>query len=182
MKLRPRELLLLFLTAVVALFAGTFFVAKGRIEEWKEISRQAQELHRQIELQERLVETRGKWETELKQLAKSLPVFPADKKMDVYWLATMDEIAAARGMTISKRQAGEEKKVGDLYELPIECSDWEGTLEALVRFLYDLQEKSGMLDVRQLFIKPKGQGVLRGRFSLVCAYAKAEKDNGRRAR
>ncbi|MCX7591779.1 MAG: hypothetical protein N2255_09140 [Kiritimatiellae bacterium] len=180
--MNPRELLLFLVTATVALFAGTFFVAKGRLEEWKEISRQAEELRRQIELEQRLVETRGKWEAELKQLGRILPVFPADKKMDVHWLATMDEIAAARGMTISKRQAGEEKKVGDLYELPIECSEWEGTLEALVGFLYDLQEKSGMLDVRQLFVKPKGQGILRGRFSLVCAYAKAEKSNNRTGR
>ncbi|MGQ9661030.1 MAG: hypothetical protein ACUVWX_01675 [Kiritimatiellia bacterium] len=175
MKLSPRELILLVVTAIVTLFGGTYFVVRGRLDEWKEISRSIEELQRQIELQQRLVETRGKWEAELKRLGRSLPVFPPDQKMDVHWLSLMDEIASAHHVIIAKRQAGEEKKVGDLYELPIECSEWEGTLEALVGFLYDLEEKGGMLDVRQLFIKPKGQGVLRGRFSLVCAYTKREK-------
>jgi hypothetical protein len=57
--------------------------------------------------------------------------------------------------------------------LPIECREWEASLDALVRFLFELQSEGAMLDIRQLLIKPRGQGILRGRFTLYCAYARA---------
>jgi hypothetical protein len=59
-----------------------------------------------------------------------------------------------------------------VYELAIDCREWEATLDPLVRFLFDLQSEGAMFDVRQLMIKPKGKGVLRGRFALYCAYTR----------
>ena len=93
--------------------------------------------------------------------------------MDVYWLALMDEIAAKRGVAIANRKVGEEKKVGDVYELPIEVKDWEGKLEAITYFMFDLRAAGAMMDLRQLYIKPKEDRSLRGRFMLYCAYTRA---------
>ena len=74
---------------------------------------------------------------------------------------------------ILKRQVGEEEKHGDVYELPIDCRDWEATLDSLTHFLFDLQAENAMLDVRQLLIRPnKDASKLRGRFLLNCAYTR----------
>jgi hypothetical protein len=87
----------------------------------------------------------------------------------------MDGLASRNGVKIITRQVGEEEQAGEIYELPIECKDLEGTLQGLVRFLFDLQNEDAMLDIRQFYVKPKGKGdvLLRGRFTLYCAYTRA---------
>ena len=82
-------------------------------------------------------------------------------------------------MKISKRQPGEEKQQGEVYELPIECREWEGSLDAITHFLFDLQSEGAMMDIRHLLIKPKGEGVLGGRFWLHCAYTRGQESGVR---
>jgi len=164
---------LMLATAAVALFAGTALLARPKVDAWRDVRREQAEVRDQIERERRLLQTKDSWQKQFAELTKIIPVYPADKKMDVHWLSIMDELARKHGVNISKRQVGEEKKVGDVYELPIEGREWEGKLDAIVHFLFDLQSQGAMLDVRQLLIKPKEQksdGVLRGRFTLYCAY------------
>jgi len=101
-----------------------------------------------------------------------LPTLPAGRNTDVHWLELMDNMASKNGIKIIKRQAGEEKKMGEVYELPVECKEWEGSLDSMSHFLFDMQSEGGMLDIRQLLVKPTGKDVLRGRFTLYCAYMK----------
>lgn len=181
MKIHPREAWLMLATASVALFAGTAMLARPKLDDWRDVRRQQAEVRDQIERENRLLQTKESWEKQFSEFTRIIPVFPADKKMDVHWLSIMDELARKHGVSISKRQVQEEKKVGDVYELPIEGREWEGSLDALVHFLFDLQSQGAMLDIRQLLIKPKEQksdGMLRGRFVLYCAYMR-EKGAGK---
>ena len=170
MKIAPREAVLGLATVAVALFAVTLTVAKPRIQQWKTLAGQRGEVKAQIERARKLIIDRQKWEKQYKELSKMMPTLPAAKNPDAYWLEIMDNIAVRNGVKISKRQAGEEKKQGDIYELPVECKEWEGTLDAIVHFLFDMQSEGAMLDIRQLLVKPQGKGILRGRFTLYCAY------------
>lgn len=172
MRLNTREAVLGLLAVSVALFGGTALLAKPKFGLLKEVSLQQAQLREQIEQDRRLVGLREEIEKELAELSQRLPVQPLDKKMDIHWLSVMDNIAVKHGVHISKRQAGKEEKSGDLYELTIECKEWESNLDSMVHFLFDLQEEGAMLDVQQLLIKPKGGDVLRGRFLLNCAYTK----------
>jgi len=87
----------------------------------------------------------------------------------------MDSVATRNGFTIARRQTGKEAEVGDVYELPIDCKDWEGSLESLVKFLYDLNREGAMLDVRQLYVRPSNKpGYLKGTFTLYCAYMRGD--------
>lgn len=174
MKLSSREIVLGVATLSVALFGGTALLARPKFRVWKDMRARQAELRSQIELDRRLVAQREGWDKKLSEVSKLLPVQPAGKKMHVHWLSIMDRLAAKHGVTIRKRQAGEEKRQGDVYELPIECRDWEGSLESIVNFLFELQSEGAMLDIRQLLIKPKGKntGQLRGRFTLYCAYTR----------
>lgn len=167
-----RELILGVLTIGVVLFGLTALLAKPKIDELKEISAQRQDIINSIKVEKRLVEKRDYWEQKLAEMSQLLPMETADKDMDVHWLSVMDRIASRHGVKIKKRLAGEEIQQGDIYELPIECKEWEADLDSLVNFLFELQSEGAMLDIRQLLVKPKGKGILKGRFTLYCAYTR----------
>lgn len=174
MKLAPRETMLLVATGAVGLFAGTALLVKPRYQELKECRLARAQLVSETDHDKALVAQRERWAGEFAELSGMLPAYSAGKKMEVHWLSFMDTLAARHGVKIHKRQAGTEKRIGDVYELPVECRDWEGGLDAIVRFLFELQKEGAMLDIRQLLVKSKGKGVLRGRFSLYCAYTREE--------
>jgi hypothetical protein len=165
---------LLVATGTAALFGGSVMLARPKIQEWKILNRRRMEILESIDKERVLIDRGDGWAKRLSALSSMLPQFPADKKMDIHWLAYMDTLATKHDVKIARRQAGEEKKMGDVYELPIECKDWEGELEPIVRFLFDLQSEGAMLDMRQLLVKPKAGRLLRGRFSLFCAYTRSE--------
>ena len=174
MKLSPRETVLMLVTMTVILFAVPAFLARPKWNEWKRIKEEQKDIRWAIERYQRDVAEREKVLKELDSLGQMLQEFPANQEMDVHWLAIMRGAAAKNNLTIMKSTPGDEKRVGRVYELPIECT-WEGSDAALTRFLFDLQSKGAMMDVRQLLAKPKSASSLRGRLSLSCAYRKKEK-------
>ena len=172
MRFTTREIVLALLALAVGLFGGTALVIRPRLAELRQMRTARAGLRAEIEADMKLVDRRETFGEQLAELSERLPVYPADKKMDIHWLSLMDNIAAKHGVRITKRQAGDENRNGDLYELGIECKQWEADLDAMVHFLFDLQEEGAMLNGQQLLIKPKGNNVLRGRFFLNCAYTK----------
>ena len=123
-----------------------------------------------------LIAARNDWIQRYEAMRTMMPPFPYEKDVVTYWLSMMDTAASKHGLTIANRQADKEKEVGDVYELPINCNNWEGSLEQLVKFLYDLDQKGAMLDMRQISIRPASNkpGILKGSFSLYCAYMRGE--------
>lgn len=174
MRVSKRESILALATLSVALFGATGMVVRPKLDRLKQIRAEQVSVNAEIRRDRGLVSERKKWVTELEELSKALPLYPRDKKMDVYWLAYMDKAAAKHGVRIKRRKAGKERSEGDFYELPIEVEHdgWEGSLDSLVRFLFDLHSQGAMLDIRQLLIKPRKDGLLEGRFSLYCAYGR----------
>jgi hypothetical protein len=169
---------LLLVTVAVILFGGSFIMARPKIEQWKELRMEQSGIVADIEDNRELLKEKEKWEKQMAEVSKTLARLPAGQKVDVHWLSLMDRLAAKHGVLIRRRQAGEEKQERDIYELPIECRDWEASLDSLVHFLFDLQAEGAMLDVRQLSIKPKGKTQLKGRFSLSCVYTKEKELSG----
>lgn len=172
MKLAPREAMLALATATVALFAVSYMAAKPKIERLKEVQQEQADVREQIRRDKETISEKGKWNKKYEGLRKMLPTLPSGRNTDVHWLELMDNIASKNDIKISKRQAGEEKKLGEVYELPIDCKEWEGSLNSMAHFLFDMQNEGAMLDVRELRVKPQGKDVLRGSFILYCAYMK----------
>jgi len=170
MKITRRETVLFVATAGAALLGGTLLLARPKLDEWRELKVQQQAVRDTLAKDREILQQQDKWEKEFVALGRNLPPIPKGQNVDVYWLSMMDQMATTHGLKVIKRQVGDEKALGDVFELPIECKEWEGTLDSLVLFLVDLQSRGAMLDLRQLLVKPKGQGVLRGRFMLYCAY------------
>jgi len=175
MKVSRREVVLAVMTFGVGLFGGTAIMVRAKLDEWLDLRQEQRKILEQIEEDRTVLAEHERWSREFADLSRMLTEFPADKKMDVYWLSVMDELAKKHGVTISQRQAGEEKRIGDVYELPVECLRWEAPLEALVHFLFDLQSEGAMLEIREMLITPKEprtDNLLRGRFTLYCAYTR----------
>lgn len=175
MKVSERELTLAAAALVIALFGVTGMVARSRLEAWAAARTRTRALSRAIAEEHALIAQREAWEARYAAVADQMPVFRPDRKVETYWLDLMDSVALKNKLQIRRRQAGAEQTVGDVYELPIECRDWAGSESSLAHFLYDLQSEGAMLDVRQLSIKPEASsGLLRGRFTLYCAYLRAD--------
>jgi hypothetical protein len=172
MTLSQRESALLLGVLAAALFGVSVLLGKPKIAEWNEIRARRAVLQEGIARDRAMVAERAEWEQRFQDVSGMLSRHPADQKMDVHWMTLMDRAASRHGIQIKQRQAGEERRAGEVFEMPIEVKEWEGTLDALVHFLFDLQSEGAMLDIRQLLVRPKDDGILRGRFVLYCAYTR----------
>ena len=83
----------------------------------------------------------------------------------------------ANGVNLISREAGKETLRGNMYEVAVNCK-WEGKLESLTRFLFDLQKEDVILDVSELTISPNEKKVLRGGFTVYCSYSRIPPPGG----
>ena len=172
MNISPRERTLVGVTLAVLLSAILVFAYDGQMKKLNMARNSLNSKQKELTYRKMLVGQRGAIEARFAELKDLMPVFPPDKRVDTHWLGIMDAAASQNGMSISRRQPGAEKLDGDVYELPIECREFEGSLESVVRFLYDVQNEGVMLDIRSLTVRPSPQNpaLLRGQFTLYCAY------------
>lgn len=174
MKMSTRELVLLFLTLTIGLFGGTAILARPKLDEWQTLKKSQAETAEEITKNEYLIAQRDRWDARFNELKTKLPQYPVDQKMDIYWMSVMEKLAGDNALIIIKRQQKAEEKEGDVYELPIDCREWEGSLDAIVGFMVDLQKDGAMLDIREIAMKPNNDKILRGRFLLHCAYTREQ--------
>ncbi len=175
MKLSRRETVLLLTTFFVVLFGGTLMMARPAIDKLEALWEEQEQITWQIDKSKSLVARKEGLEGKLAELSKMLQPAQVDN-MGVHWQQILEKIARKNKVKIINSKAGVEKREGEVYELPIECKEWEGDLGGVVHFLFDLQSEGAMLDVRRLMIKPKADKVLRGSFVLYCAYTRPDKD------
>ena len=167
-----REKAMLALTLLAVLYGGLGLTLRGRLSQLQLLRGGLREQQALLADRNELVAQRAAWDQQYATLQNLMPVFDPERRVDTHWLGVMDRLAAKNNLSIIKTQIGEEKLAGDVYEMPIDCKDWEGSLEGLVGFLYDLQAEGAMLDVRSMFIRtaPNKPALLRGSFTLYCAY------------
>lgn len=166
---KDKNMLMVAFVAVLYAFAALSF--KKQSQNWKVAERVYGSAKTKLTEERALIAAKDEWAMKYEQMRDLMPVFPYEQDVDTHWLGIMDAAATRNGLTIARRQASREVEVGDVYELPIDCKDWEGSLESLVTFLHDLHKEGAMLDVRQLFIRPSNRpGFLKGTFTLYCAY------------
>ena len=177
-----REKNMMLIAMVVVLYAVAALCFKKQSENWKVAQRVYVNAQKKLQEENALIAAKDEWAEKYEQMRDLMPVFPYEKDVDTHWLNIMDSAATRNGLTIARRQTSKEVEVGDVYELPVDCKDWEGTLESLVKFLYDLHQEGAMLDVRQLFIRPSNKpGLLKGTFTLYCAYMRGDAEKARAA-
>ena len=119
-----------------------------------------------------MIANKGKFEEDYERAKAFMPMFEATKTTEGTWLKKMREIALKNMVVISQDEAKSEISEDDVTELPIEVRTWEGSLEALVKFMYELENTdAGMFAITELSFRPSSKkGYLRGSFTLNCAY------------
>lgn len=168
-----REKAILAILGVIALyaFAGILWFVSAE-SSWKKAAKAYDKAKRAYEAEVKLIGEKRKWVDAYENEKATMPTFESGKATDTTWRRKLDEIAARHNIVIASAQTGAEVEAGDVLELPIEVRSWEGSLEALVRFLHELENTNdGMFDITQLNFKPSSKrGYLRGSFTLNCAY------------
>lgn len=171
MSLREKAIFaVLGMVLLYALAAGLWFFSQEAA--WKHAKKSYEKAKTTYQNERKLIGEKRKWEDAYETEKSRMPMFEEGKSTDTTWLSKMDALASTNNIVISQRQVGQEVSGGDVLELPIEVKNWEGSLEALVKFLYGLENgDAGMFDIRALNFKPNAKtGYLKGSFTLTCAY------------
>ena len=175
MKISTREIVLGVGTLTVILFGLTYWMGGTAIEEQRAITENKARLLRQIELHKRILEQQEKWHEPLDELKSQLPVYQPKTPVSVELPKTIKRIADKNRLNLPLTQPQNEDKIGNIYELKVRC-DWQGTLDALVHFLYDIHKQGIRFDVRQINLKPVAKQVdqFKGSMVINCAYRRAQ--------
>jgi len=172
-KLSSREMGLGITTGVCLLFGLTFMVVAPKIKVWQERSETRQAQARRIAITERLVGDRSRWDKRLADLRTRLSRYPAAMDVTADYLKILERVARENNITLVQRKPQKEKRQGDCYEMPINCT-WEGDLGSLVRFLHALDQEKVTMDMEDLSVAlvAGGKGQLKGNFTLMCIYTR----------
>ncbi len=175
MKMSKREIVIGMVTLAVILFGFTYGMAGSKIAEQREMKSEKARLRRQIKLHKRILDEKENWIDRLDALQSQLPVYNRKTSVNVELPKKIKRMADQHSLDLLQTQPVGEEQVGSLYELSVRC-EWQGKLDALVHFLYELHDQGIRFDVRKIDIKPvaKQKGMLKGAMIINCAYRRAE--------
>lgn len=168
-----KEKAMMAVVAIVVLYAVAvgvwFFSAESA---WKRAAKAYGRECDRYEQEEKLISEKRKWNELYDREKAAMPTFEAGKATDTVWLRKVEDLARTNLVLITSIDSGKEVEAGDVLELPIEVKSWEGSLEALVKFMHALENTSdGMFDIKEISLKPsQKKGYLRGSLSITCAY------------
>lgn len=173
MNLSRRELTLAFLTGSVVLLGVSYLLGEPAIGRWRGAAEQRRKLAEEGKVAQRLIAQRGEWEARYQEQRAGIPKHGPTDPVNAVLLKRIEQLAGEHSLTLLRVQPDKEKNIGDLYELAIDCA-WEGSLDALVHFLYAVQKQGAILDVRQLSLSPgqNAAGRLKGNFTVFFAFSR----------
>lgn len=176
MSMTKREKVLAAATVFVVAFGLALTQARSRLEAIRTKSGAAGELAAKIQMQRELIGAAADWAARYDGVKDQMPVFERGRQVDTYWLNIMDLAAEQYGVKIRNRSAKQETVMSDVCEFPIEVREWEATLEAFVKFVHAIQSEGAMLDMREMRVAPlpNRPGILKGSFTLYCAYMRGD--------
>lgn len=172
-----REKAVMATLAVVALYVLAVFVWFGSAREsWARAARNYAKAKAKYAEECRVIAEESTWTKAYEDERAAMPMFEVGKSTDTSWQRKMSDLALRHRIQITQSKAGEEVDAGEVKELPIEVSSWEGSLDALVHFMYELENSTeGMFALDRLSFKPSSKkGYFRGSFTLKCAYMREE--------
>ena len=179
LSLRDRALLMI-LGVVVLYVAGGLVWMMSLQHKWSASMKKYTAAVKKYERENVLIAEADRWNMEYISEKEKMPMFPEGEDVDTHWMDLMDRLATTNYIAISRRQYGKEESKGDVFELPVEVGGWEGSLEGLVQFLWDVQSnEQSMMDVSALTMRPsQKRGFLKGTFTLSCAYMRGDVESG----
>ncbi len=177
MSMSRREGTLAVMTLVVIMVGSVAFLFRPQYEKFRQARGRAAQARREIGLERDLIRLRGEYERRDGELQGELPSFGPDKQVDTHWLAALSRSALRNGLKLNKIDAGEKEiEAGNARELAIDCKEWKGSTDALLKFLHEVQSEGSSMDVRHIRMRTQGPSDLTGRLTVYCAYTREEPD------
>ncbi|AKJ64001.1 type II secretion system protein GspM [Kiritimatiella glycovorans] len=175
MTFRPREMVLAWITLAVVLAGLTYAFGVPALRRWSEMAGEREELETRISLYRGILDRSAAWSDRLAEVREKVPVYKENISVTPKLLKDIKSIADRHELELLRTQPTPEEKAGALCEISVSCH-WQGSLEAITRFLFDLQQQKWRFDIRQLYISPsqKEGDVLQGTMSIFCAYRRAD--------
>lgn len=174
MKISKREMWLILSAYFVICIYLMFFYIKDRNITHENNEAEISSLNSKINIYNRYIKMNKLWEKELLVLEKNIEQFDVNEKsVSPRLMQTIKNIADKNGVNITRNQPFEEKPIGDLFEIGINCT-WNSDLKSLIKFLAELQKENLKYDVKTINISPdsKYSGKLKGNMIIECAYTK----------
>ncbi len=175
MKVSAREAGLGVLTGILVLFSVSYLLVVPKVKVWQEERDAGAVLDRRLDVAQRLVDDRPRWDQAMTGLRARLSRYPESMDVTADYLRILERVATASAFTLVQRKPQKEKRQGDCFEMPIDCT-WEGDLPSLVRFLFALKQEPVTMDIEELnaSLVAGSQGRLKGTFSLMCIYTRED--------
>lgn len=165
-------LIVVVLYAAVAVF---WFLVQEKA--WRKAGLDYRKKVEKYEREVNLISKKNKYASEYDDEKSRMPMFSFEAhNTDTTWLRKMDDFAAKYNVVIAQTDIGPEEAAGDVLERTITVRNFEGSLEALVKFMYELENsETGMFDMKSLNLKPsQKKGYLKGSFTITCAYMRTD--------
>jgi len=172
--LTRRELVLGWLAGVVILYGATYWFGASYVQEWKDIRAQRGTLAKQIEVAEHWLAQQSKWQAQLEQLEAKLPHHKTKENARQIFMTRLEKLRQKHALEVQRRKQVQETSKGNLYELSV-WWQWQGTLDSIVRFLYDLQAGGDLMDATKIAITSmRDPGKLKGTLTVSYAYSRGK--------
>ena len=172
MKLSRREMALSWLTLLCLLSLLLALTVSRRWEEGRREAATRQELRQRVRDAKRLLGRRAEMEARLQQFLGRLPDRPAGQDVTADLLRDLERCAREQNVTLTRREADRERRVGDVFEVSITAT-WESDLESLVTFLHTLETQGVMRQIRQLTVSAAKDSRLKGSVVVDHAYTRS---------
>lgn len=173
-----KEKAVMAVLGVVVLYAiavATWFLVSDAA--WRTAQRRYGDMQKRFAKEEKLISEKRKWATEYETAKKSMPTFDLTETTDTYWLRKFEAIAESNLVVTADVRANPEISEDEVLLLPIEVADFTCSLEALTKFLYELENSDqGVFNVTEISnLRRQGanSGYLRGAMKVTCAYMRA---------
>ena len=183
MNVSSRELRLVLAAVVVLVAAFTWVVVKKQLVALQDVETRLSQLQLEENRGELILMKEGDLVRQLAEIKQQLPRHPQGKDVTTELSTQVQSMAGQAGLELTGFNPEEEEHLADigLYQMSIRCK-WQGSPQALISFLYQLQALGPVMDVEELKIKTSktkpGQWAT-GSFIVDCVYSRYDAETGR---
>ena len=173
MKISEREMWLILITYVSIMIFFLFIYINNKNEDYKNNEIEINSINSKILSNNKFINMNSIWENELIILEKKLKKFEKNEKsVSPQLMQEIKKIASSNGVNITRNQPFDEKPIGDLFEIGINCT-WNSNLESLILFLAELQKNNLRYNIKTINIMPDTKdSKLKGNMIIECAFMK----------
>jgi len=186
MKLNRREMVLAWVTGLVALAGLTYVLCEPVFVELKQLQTKLDVVNGDIETEQDVATLGPRWEAKLTGMLEKMPRHAQGVDVLAGILQEIEQHALRSGFVVKSRLPSDEEVLPEyssrdiLYVGEFKSSRHREALDGLLQFIYDVQSPSAMIEVGSLKID-RSKDSLRVRVTFSCVYGRLDAGDARGA-